>query len=88
MDSPSLVLTSVATANEYPLVCDRLSRTIWTVFETIHEQLCLEHNAALPTFKIKIMGSETQNYRISRKIIVHKFLVHILPADGASLLQI
>ena len=44
--------------------------------------------AALPTFKIKIMGSETQNYRISRKIIVHKLLVHILPADGASLLQI
>ena len=30
------------------------------------------------------MGSEIQNYRISRKIIVHELLVHILPADGAA----
>ena len=39
--------------------------------------------AALLTFKIKIIGSETQNYRTSRKIIIHKLIVHTLPANGA-----
>ena len=62
----------------FGLISNRIPRTLKTSVLT----------STLPTFKIKIMGSETQNYRISRKIIVHKFLVHILPADGASLLQI
>ena len=37
--------------------------------------------AALLTFKIKIIGSET------RKTIIHKLIVHTLPANGASLLK-
>ena len=43
---------------------------------------------SLPTFKIKIMRTETQNYCISHKIIVPELLIHKLLADGDALFQI